>query len=59
MMGLSYLAKSDLHSPQVIIIPKVRGGVVNVIDGQLQILNSLKVIIQSEALTEGGVRRVV
>lgn len=59
MMGLSYLAKCDLHSPQVIIIPKVRGGVVNVIDRQLQILNSLKVIIQSQSLTEGWIRRVV
>lgn len=59
MTGLSYLAKCDLHSPQVVIIPKVRGGVVNVIDPQLQVLNSLKVIIQPESLTEGWIRRVL
>lgn len=57
--GPSYLAERDLHSSQVVIITQVRAGVVNVIDPQLQILNSLKVIIQSKALTEGWIGRVL
>lgn len=58
-IGLSYLAKCDLHSSQEVIITQVRAGIVNVIDPQLQILNSLKVIIQSKALTEGWIGRVL
>lgn len=58
MTGLPYLAKCDLQSPQVVIIPEVRGGVVNVIDPQLQILNSLKLIIQPKSLTEEWIGRV-
>ena len=34
-------------------------GVVDVVDPQLQILNCLKVIIQPEALTEGGTGGVI
>lgn len=58
-MRVSYLAEGDLHPSQVVVIPEVSGGVINVIDAQLQVLNSLKVIIHSKALTEGWVRRVL
>lgn len=48
-----YLPKCDLHPSQVVIITKVRARVVDVVDTQLQVLNFLEVIIQSETLTEG------
>lgn len=47
-----YLSQCDLQPSQVVIIAQVRGGVVNIVDPQLQILNRLKVIIHSETLTE-------
>lgn len=53
-----YLSQCELHPSQVVVIAKVRGGVVDIVDPQLEILNRLKVIIHFETLTKrrtGGV----
>lgn len=48
-----YLSQSELHSTKVVVIPEVRGGVVDVVDPKLQILHLLKVVVQSQTLAEG------
>lgn len=48
-----YLSQSDLHSTKVVVIPEVGGGVVDVVNAQLQILHRLKVVVESETLAEG------
>lgn len=54
----THLPQCNLNSSQVVIIFEVRAGVVNVVEPQLQILYSLKMIIHFKALTEGGVRGI-
>lgn len=48
-----HLSQSDLHSTEIVVIPEVGGGVVDVVDPKLQILDRLKVVVQSQALAEG------
>lgn len=48
-----YLSQGDLHSTEVVVIPEVGAGVIDIVDAQLEILDRLKVVVQSQTLAEG------
>lgn len=48
-----YLSQSDLHSTKVVVIPEVGGGVVDIVDPKLEILDCLKVVVQPQTLAKG------
>lgn len=48
-----YLSQGEFHASQVVIVAQVTGCIVNVINAQFEVLHHLKVVVQTEALTEG------
>ena len=50
---MCYLAQGELHSSQEVVVLEVDGLVVDVVDGELELLHRLKVVVHLQTLAEG------
>ena len=50
---MCYLAQGELNSSQEVVVLEVDGLVVDVVDGELELLHRLKVVVHLQTLAEG------